>query len=60
VNQAIATRFNIWLIVAIVAVLLLVVVAALLAPTAMHAVGGTLQGPQPMAPVGCGALPLPC
>ena len=57
-NQAFVSRVNFWLLVAFVAVLL-VVAAVLLAPSAMHAVGGTLQGPQQMAPV-CGSSAGPC
>jgi hypothetical protein len=49
VDQPTAFRVNPWLLMAIV-VALLVVAAVLLAPTALHAMSGMLQGPQQMAP----------
>jgi hypothetical protein len=58
VNQALISRFNFWLLVAFVAVLV-VVAAVLLGPTAMHAMNGMLQGPQRMAPL-CGVSYGPC
>jgi hypothetical protein len=60
-NDAVVSRANPWMIVAVVAALLIVVAAALLAPMALHAMSGTLQGPRHMAGWGCGgSVGTPC
>jgi hypothetical protein len=62
VNQAIATRMNPWLVVAVVAaiVLLAAVLLVVTQPSLIQAIGGTLQGPKQMAPWGCGSASGPC
>jgi len=62
VNPAIAPRFNPWLVAAIVAAVLLLAAVLLVVSQLglIHAIGSMLQGPQQMAPYGCGNSSGPC
>jgi hypothetical protein len=62
VNHAALSHVNPWLLVAIVAAffLLAAVLLVVTQQSLLHTLGGTLQGPRPMAPWGCSGAPGPC
>jgi hypothetical protein len=62
VDQAIGYRMNPWLVVALVAAIVLLAAVLVVATqhSLIHSIGGTLQGPRPMAPWGCGGSSTAC
>ena len=62
-NEAIRYRMNPWLVAMLVASIVLLATALVLVAQQsgwLHVIGGTLQGPQPMAPYGCSGASGPC
>jgi hypothetical protein len=62
VNQTLVSRVNPWLVVALVAATVALAAVVLVASQQsglLHMIGGTLQGPQQMAPV-CPGAPIGC
>ena len=60
-GNASISRMNLWLVMALVVAVALIVAVmfVMVQPILSHWIGGTLQGPQPMAPV-CPGSPVGC